>query len=135
MFSFPHSRAYWPSDPLDMDWHNGDEAKPKFTTSSIMELFEVLCPGLKINSRDRVAMLKAMRAAAIKRVEGILGNKRRRYYGHAATLIACCLELAPSVGEQKAVTDWVDDVRKKYSRFSAFQAELKDALALASMPS
>jgi len=124
-----------PSDRLNMDWHHGDEAKSKLITSSIMELFEVVCPGLKIDSRDRVAMLKAMRAAATKRVEGILGNKRRRYYGHAAILIACCLELAPSVGEQKAIADWVDVVRKKYSRFSAFQGELKDVLALASMSS
>lgn len=74
-------------------------------------------------------MLHAMRVAAEKRVEGILDHKRRRHYGHAATLAACCLELAPVVGKQKAFSDWIDDLRKKHSRFHAFQQELKHALA------
>ena len=66
-------------------------------------------------------ILEAMRAAATKRVDGILGNKRRRYYGHAATLVACCLELAPAAGRQKVIADWVHDLRARYARFSAFQ--------------
>lgn len=118
-----------PSDPLDMEWDDGENAKPKLTAPSIMELFELVRPGSRLDAKDRTAMFEAMRAAASRRVEGILGNKRRRHYGHAATLVVCCLELAPFVGKQKAVTQWFDDVRKKYSRFSAFQAELKQALA------
>jgi hypothetical protein len=118
-----------PSDPLDMDWDGDENAKPKLTSPTIMELFEVVRPGSKLDAKGRTAMFEAMRAAATRRVEGILGNKRRRHYGHAATLVACCLELAPFVGEQQAVTQWFDDVRKKYSRFSAFQAELNGALA------
>jgi hypothetical protein len=79
-------------------------------------------------------MLEAMRAAAEKRAGGILGKKRRRHYRHSATLVACCLELAPVVGRQEEVADWVDDLRKRYSRFSAFQEELKRALASISDP-
>jgi hypothetical protein len=63
------------------------------------------------------------------RRDGILGNKRRRYYGHAATLVACCLELAPAAGRQKGVADWVHGLRARYARFSAFQEELENALA------
>ena len=70
-----------------------------------------------------------MRAAASKRVEGIVGHKRRHHYGHAATLVACCLEVAPAVGKRKELADWVDEVREKYSRFYAFQGELTTALA------
>ena len=71
----------------------------------------------------------SMGAAAGKRFDGILGKKRRRHYGHAATLVACCLELAPAVGRQEEVAKWVHDLRKRYSRFSAFQGELTNALA------
>jgi hypothetical protein len=95
----------------------------------IAELIAKVRPAASIDSKGREVMLEAMRAAATKRVERILGNKRRRHYGHAATLVACCLELAPAVGRQKAVAEWVDQVRKEYSRFYAFQEELKSALA------
>jgi hypothetical protein len=84
---------------------------------------------LAADAKDRKAMLEAMCAAATRRVEGILGNKRRRYYAHAAMLVACCLELAPAVGEQEAVSSWVDALRADYSRFYAFQEDLKNALA------
>ncbi len=119
-------------DPLDMDWDNGDEPKPKFGTPSIAELVAKVRPAASIDSKGREVMLEAMRAAATKRVEEILGNKRRRHYGHAATRVACCLELAPAVERPKAVAEWVDKVRKEYSRFYAFQKELKRALALIS---
>ena len=74
-------------------------------------------------------MLKAMQAAARKRVAGILGNKRRRHYDHAAILVACCLELDPVVGKPGAIAKWVTDLRRKYSRFYAFQKEVDHALA------
>ena len=86
-------------------------------------------PAASIDSKGREAMLEAMRAAATRRVEGILGNKRRGHYGHAARLVACCLELAPAVGKQEIVAEWVGEVRKAYSRFSAFQEECRSALA------
>jgi hypothetical protein len=43
--------------------------------------------------------------------------------------VACCLELAPAAGKEKVIADWVHDLRARYSRFSAFQEELKNALA------
>lgn len=82
-----------------------------------------------MDAGGREAMLDAVRTAATRRVEAILGNKRRRHYGHAALLLACCLELAPGVGQQSAVAEWVSDVRKRYSRFHAFQDECTRALA------
>jgi hypothetical protein len=120
-----------PYDPLDMDWGNGDgdEVRPKLSTPSIAELISKARLSARIDPKNRGAMLEAMRAAAEKRAVGILGNKRRRHYGHVATLLACCLELAPAVGRQEEVADWVDVLRKRYSRFYAFQEELKRALA------
>ena len=67
-------------------------------------------------------------AAATKRVAGILGNKRRRHYGHAAILVACCLELDPVAEKPGAIAKWVADLRRKHSRFYAFQREVDHAL-------
>jgi len=125
------SLAEAPYDPLDRDWDGGDkaEARPKLSTPSIAELISKARLSSRIDPAARGAMLEAMRAAAEKRAVGILGNKRRRHYGHVATLVACCLELAPAVEGQEEVADWADDLRNRYSRFYAFQEELKRALA------
>jgi hypothetical protein len=121
-----------PRDPFDLDWDSCNRTKPNLATPSIAALIELARPGANIDSRGSASMLEAMQSAATKRVAGILGNKRRRHYDHAATLVACCLELAPFVGKQEVVSDWVASLRKQYSRFYAFQAELKSALAASS---
>ena len=118
-----------PRDPVDIDLDSADARPPKLVTPSIAELIVVAHPGSKIDAKGREVTLAAMRAAALRRVEGILSHKRRHHYGHAATLVACCLEVASAVGKRKEVADWVDGVRKKYSRFYAFQQELTTALA------
>ena len=117
-------------DPLDADWDSGDARPPRLTMPSIGEL--IALAHSNIDPEDREVVLEAMRAAASRRVEGILSHRRRHHYGHAAALVACCLEVAPTVGKRKELADWVDGVRKKYSRFYAFQQELTTALASSS---
>lgn len=115
------------SDPLEMLGRNGTEMKPALATPSVGALIEGLHSTLAIDSPDRDAMLDAMRVAAEKRVEGILGQSRRRHYGHAAVLVACCLALA-SEDKQKATSDWIARLRAAHSRRHAFKGELEAAL-------
>jgi len=68
----------------------------------------------------------AMRIAAERRVEGILGNSRRRHYGHAALLVASCLAFAPK-GRAVELSTWYADLRQRYVRRSAFRQELRAA--------
>ena len=119
-----------PREPSDMDWEDGDEGRPTLRTPSVAELIRAARPAAGIDAKGRKAMLEAMRAAAAKRVDGIVGNKRRAHYRHAATLLACCVEVAPAVGESQGVREWADEVRKTYSRFYAFQEECRRVLAL-----
>ncbi len=69
-----------PLDILSMDWDDGDgtSARPKLTTPSVAELIELAQSGARIDAGDLALMLEAMRSAATRRAEGILGNKRRR---------------------------------------------------------
>jgi hypothetical protein len=123
-----------PWDPVHLDddfkWNDDveDDAPPALTAPSVMDLIISVGPGRSIDRRGRLAVLKAMQTAATKRAEGILGNRRRQHYGHVASLVACCLELSGAVGERDSITAWLDALRKKYSRFPAFQEELKSAL-------
>jgi hypothetical protein len=52
------------------------------------------CPNPDHPGHMLFPLLDAMRVAADKRVEGILGNSRRRRYGHAALLVASCVVCA-----------------------------------------
>jgi hypothetical protein len=65
-------------------------------------------------------MLGAMRKAAEKRVAGVLEEKRRRAYGHAAKLVLVCAALDTTA----ETAEWVAGIRHAYRRFPAFQAEL-----------
>ena len=50
-------------------------------------------PSIALTDPDSDAAIDAMRIAAEKRVEGILGNTRRQHYSHAALLVASCVRL------------------------------------------
>ena len=118
-----------PSGPSDTDLEDDDGVKPRLVAPSVAELIAHVRLGAKIDVMDRVAMLEAMQAAAKRRVDGILGKKRRRHYGHAAMLVVCCLKLGPVIGRQEVIAKWVAELRQRYSRFHAFQREVDHALA------
>lgn len=106
----------------------GVEMAPLLEAPTVLALIETAWCSRKIDLRDRRIMLDAMRAAAAARTAKILENKRRRHYDRVAVMVACCLELAPVAEERDFVAAWFGDLRKRYSRFSAFQAELRHAL-------
>ena len=119
-----------PNYPWDVERGDDEDEGPMLATPSIAEIIQRMPSATRPNPRGRDAVLAAMRVAATRRVEGLLGNKRRRHYGHAALLVACCLALAPGVRRRKASAEWVAELRRRYARFHAFQAECRRALAL-----
>jgi hypothetical protein len=64
-----------------------------------------------VTDRDRNAVMDAMPTAAEKRVEGILGNSRRRHCGHAALLVASCLASVPK--RRAELLRWAMDLRQQ----------------------
>lgn len=102
------------------------DGKPKLATPSIVGLIQDACPSITMTDANRDVAITAMRVAAERRVEGILGNSRRRHYGHAALLIASCLAFAPK-GREAELSMWVADLRQQYARRSAFRQELTRA--------
>lgn len=119
----------WNEDWDEAESRSQDGALPELACPSIMDLLEVAQPDKNIESASRRAMRKAMQTAVAKRADGILANKRRSYYAQVAALAACCLEISAAVGERDSAQAWLEALRKKYSRFYAFQGELKNALA------
>lgn len=69
----------------------------------------------------RAAMIRAMRMAAEKRIEGVTAKKRRRYYAHAAMLALACARV-DATPEGRA---WLASLRDEYRRYPALQREFE----------
>jgi hypothetical protein len=77
-----------------------------------------------MDGQTRAAVLATMRKAAERRVAGVTGQKRRGHYGHAAELVALCLEYDQSPEAAR----WAATVRQEYRRYPALRAELEGRL-------
>jgi hypothetical protein len=114
-------------DPLEVLSPDDVDRGPKWGTPSIATLIRDVSSTITLAERDLQSMVDAMRVAAERRVEGILGNSRRRYYGHTAMLVASCVALAPA-GSDKDLSAWVMGLRHTHSRHHAFKEELRRAM-------
>ena len=113
-------------DPLESFAVTDEEHKPKLRTPSIVVLIQSVRPSIALTDPDRDAAIDAMRIAAEKRTEGILGNSRRQHYGHAALLVASCVAFAPK-SRASELLRWAADLRQQYWRRHAFREELARA--------
>jgi hypothetical protein len=97
----------------------GDHDEPRLATPGVAEIFARLGLAEVTDPQERSTMLTAMKAAAEKRLTGIVENKRRRHYGHVAQLVAAVSGADPS----KETATWVAGIRAKYRRYYALQEE------------
>jgi hypothetical protein len=65
---------------------------------------------------------------AQRRVNAIVGDKRRGSYDKAAVLTVACAEVLRLRGDKAAADALIGEVRNRFPRHSAFQAEMKTAL-------
>jgi hypothetical protein len=113
-------------DPLESFAVPDEEHKPSLRTPSIVVLIQSVRSSIALTDSDRDAAIDAMRIAAEKRTEGILGNSRRQHYGHAALLVASCVACAPK-SRASELLRWATDLRLQYWRRHAFRQELARA--------
>jgi hypothetical protein len=97
-----------------------DRDEHRLTTPEVAELIDLAGVRAPRDAATRGAIIKAMRTAAEKRIAGVTENKRRRHYGHAASLALACAEVDSS-GES---TKWLEGIREEFRRYSALQREL-----------
>jgi len=67
---------------------------------------------------------------ARQRVENIVSNQRRGSYGKAATLTVACTEALRLHGNASGGNAFLESIRTRFPRHSAFQAELRAAIVL-----
>jgi hypothetical protein len=114
-------------DPLELLPPDDVERRATLTTPSIATLIKHASSTIIVADEDLRSMVDAMRVAAERRLEGVLGNSRRRHYAHAAMLVASCVALAPEAGGED-LSAWMMGLRQTYSRRHAFREELRRAM-------
>lgn len=97
-----------------------DRDEPRLATPELAHLIRLAGIQAPTESTTRAAVIKSMRTAAEKRIAGVTENKRRRHYGHAASLAIACAQVDGST----AGTKWLDGIRDEYRRYPALQREL-----------
>ena len=120
----PHSLTDISFESLDL--LHPTPAVEKLATPAVLDTLARAEANSVVNPSERNLILDAMRAAARKRVDGVTGEKRRRHYGHAAMLVACCVALDAGA----AASAWLAEIRARTSRFPAFREELAGALGV-----
>lgn len=65
---------------------------------------------------------------ARQRIDGIVGGQHRRSYGKAAVLVGACIEVLRLRGNDQAAQTLLDEIRSRFPRHRAFQAELSAAV-------
>lgn len=112
-------------DTDDPDERSPASVRPRLAPPDLGALVELADVKRPKSAATRTALSTALRKAAEKRVAGVTQEKRRRYYGHAARLVAACLVVDPT----PETAAWVAGVRATYRRFHALQNEFDDYLS------
>ena len=80
---------------------------------------------VKLDSDIRDKIIKKIEGLIEKRTEGIMNANRRNYYGECAAYIAALGEVQESIGDKGAKQKLMTRYKDKYSRRTAFRAEMK----------
>lgn len=96
-----------------------EEEEPHLENPPVEQLLELAGITQVEDVRSRSAMLAAMRKAAEKRLAGVVENKRRCHYDHAALLATASAVL----DEEAAGQAWLAAMRVRHNRYPALQRE------------
>jgi len=111
----------------ELEWRSADSDEPRLAAPTVHEIIELAGVEPPLQASDRNAVLLAMCTAAEKRLTGVTEKKRRRYYGHAAQLVAACAD----VDQTPDTSQWVAGIRDESRRYPALQRELNSHLGRA----
>lgn len=75
-------------------------------------------------------MLSWLLQETTARIQAIVSNQHRTSYHKAAMLLAVLVQTYSSLGRQQEGRDLISQIETRYSRYSAFRAEIRKASRL-----
>ncbi len=116
----------------DFEWEVDDWAEAGRTEPALQKRLERLyaehLPRLALSPAQQTDFLNWCMEMTLQRVKAIVGDLHRQSYGKAARLTAACGEVLRLRGEAEAARIFVDELRERFPRHRAFQAELDTAM-------
>jgi hypothetical protein len=118
-------------DALEISLGRADWREPEATERNTGKRLEHLYAGhitqLVLSQNQQTQFMAWCLRMAKRRAEAIVGEQHRRSYDKAAQLLAACAELLRLRGETEAARAFVNQMRERFPRHRAFQAELDAA--------
>ena len=101
-----------------------DPGLPVLSAPTLLSVLERTVTTQPLDPTVQPAVLAALRSAAEHRVEGVLGEKRRRTYDHAARLTIAAGVAYAVTGQAHEGHGFVQQIHARYPRHVAFQDAL-----------
>ena len=105
------------------DWRESDKAETN-TRKRLERLYAEQIPRIVPSENKQTMLLAWCLEIAQKRVKAIVGDQHRGSYDKAAALIGACAEVLCLRGDNQAADKLLAEVRERFPRHRAFQAEL-----------
>jgi tetratricopeptide (TPR) repeat protein len=110
-----------------VSWYGADAGEASLLIR-LQHAYTECLPTLSLTSDQQVALLTWCLDVAQRRIDAIVSNQHRGSYDKAALLLASCTELLRLLGKAQEAQVLLDDVRQRFRRHRAFQAELQTAM-------
>jgi tetratricopeptide (TPR) repeat protein len=108
-------------------WHSTDTGEASLLARLRHAYMESL-PATSLPEDQQADMLAWCLDVAQRRIDAIVSNQHRGSYDKAALLLAACAELLRLLGKAQEAAALLDDVRQRFPRHRAFQAEVQAAV-------
>jgi hypothetical protein len=112
-------------DEYDRDENRPERRKPGNADSRFRNYLEEVLREMPIRAADKEKYFDLAKKIALKRIDAIVGNKRRKSYWKAAELLLAVAEVYWSNDRTDDGRTLIDRVRDKYRHHSAFRSELR----------
>jgi hypothetical protein len=118
-------------DALEISLGLADWREPEATERNTGKRLEHLYAGhitqLVLSQNQQTQFMAWCLRMAKRRAEAIVGEQHRRSYDKASQLLAACTEVLRLRGETEAAQAFLNEMRERFPRHRAFQAELDAA--------
>jgi hypothetical protein len=110
-----------------VSWYSADAGEASLLVR-LQQAYTECLPEVSLTREQQGALLGWCLDVARRRVEAIVSNQHRGSYDRAALLLTSCTEVLRLRGQAQEARGLLDDVRQRFQRHRAFQAELQAAV-------
>jgi hypothetical protein len=110
-----------------VSWYSADAGEASLLVR-LQQAYTECLPEVSLTREQQATLLAWCLDVARRRVDAIVSNQHRGSYDRAALLLTSCTEVLRLRGQAQEARGLLDDIRQRFQRHRAFQAELQAAV-------